>query len=248
MNKPLIAIIATALMLITPSSSNAQGIPVYDASGYAQLIAQLDAMADDYANQIDQLEEAVRQADAITGTRNMGDVANGVFEQQLRQYLPNTWQDTLNMINGAPIPNGALGTQNIYSNLYNEFDPLSGATIMASDPSGQVAKAIDRRTGTTYAAIAASEQAYNNIPVRMQTYESLLNELNNSDDLKASVDLNARIAAENGILMNEIMRLNAIQIQQNSSIDNTQLMENRRAATFNQYDPDLARQAIEFPD
>lgn len=43
-------------------------------------------MADDYANQIDQLEEAVRQADAITGTRNMGDVANGVFEQQLRQY------------------------------------------------------------------------------------------------------------------------------------------------------------------
>ena len=248
MNKPLIAIIATALMLITPSSSNAQGIPVYDASGYAQLIAQLDAMADDYANQIDQLEEAVRQADAITGTRNMGDVANGVFEQQLRQYLPNTWKDTLNMINGAPIPNGALGTQNIYSNLYSEFDPLSGATIMASDPSGQVAKAIDRRTGTTYAAIAASEQAYNNIPARMQTYESLLNELNNSDDLKASVDLNARIAAENGILMNEIMRLNAIQIQQNSSIDNTQLMENRRAATFNQYDPDLARQAIEFPD
>ena len=152
------------------------------------------------------------------------------------------------MINGAPIPNGALGTQNIYSNLYSEFDPLSGATIMASDPSGQVAKAIDRRTGTTYAAIAASEQAYNNIPVRMQTYESLLSELNNSDDLKASVDLNARIAAENGILMNEIMRLNAIQIQQNSSIDNTQLMENRRAATFNQYDPDLARQAIEFPD
>ena len=54
----------------------------------------------------------------------MGDVANGVFEQQLRQYLPNTWQDTLNMINGAPIPNGALGTQNIYSNLYSEFDPL----------------------------------------------------------------------------------------------------------------------------
>jgi hypothetical protein len=82
----------------------------------------------------------------------------------------------------------------------------------------------------------------------MQTYESLLSELNNSDDLKASVDLNARIAAENGILMNEIMRLNAIQIQQNSSIDNTQLMENRRAATFNQYDPELARQAIEFPD
>lgn len=248
MNKTFLGIIAFKLLLFTPFQTKAQGIPVYDASGYIQLIAQLDAMADDYANQINQLQEAVRQADAITGSRNMGSVANGVFEQQLRQYLPNTWQDTLNMINGAAIPSGALGTQNIYSDLFNEYAPLSGATIMASDPSGQVAKAIDRRTGTTYAAIAASEQAYNNIPVRMQTYESLLDELNNSDDLKASVDLNARIAAENGILMNEIMRLNAIQIQQNSSIDNTQLMENRRAATFNQYDPDLARQAIQFPD
>ena len=248
MKLKIFALTAMVATLLTTTQAKAQGMPVYDAAGFIQLMAQLDAMADDYANQIGQLEEAVRQADAITGTRNMGDVANGVFEQQLRQYLPNTWQDTLNMINGAPIPNGALGTQNIYSDLYNEFDPLSGATIMASDPSGQVAKAIDRRTGTTYAAIAASEQAYNNIPVRMQTYESLLSELNNSDDLKASVDLNARIAAENGILMNEIMRLNAIQIQQNSSIDNTQLMENRRAATFNQYDPDLARQAIQFPD
>jgi hypothetical protein len=74
------------LALFASTPSKAQGIPVYDASGYTQLIAQLDAMADDYANQIDQLEEAVRQADAITGTRNMGDVANGVFEQQLRQY------------------------------------------------------------------------------------------------------------------------------------------------------------------
>ena len=248
MNKYIIIAILFTLMVFSPYPSKAQGIPVYDASGFTQLIAQLDAMADDYANQIDQLEEAVRQADAITGTRNMGDVANGVFEQQLRQYLPNTWQDTLNMINGALIPNGALGTQNIYSDLYNEYDPLSGATIMASDSTGQLARAIDRRTGTTYAAIAASEQAYNNIPVRMQTYESLLSELNNSDDLKASVDLNARISAENGILMNEIMRLNAIQIQQNSSIDNMQLMENRRAATFNQYDPDLARQAIQFPE
>ena len=57
MNKFLIAGIATTLMFLTSTHSKAQGIPVYDASGYAQLIAQLDAMADDYANQIDQLEE-----------------------------------------------------------------------------------------------------------------------------------------------------------------------------------------------
>ena len=54
--------------------------------------------------------------------------------------------------------------------------------------------------------MAASEQAYNNIAARIQTYETLLNELNNTTDLKASVDLQARISAENGMILTELMR------------------------------------------
>lgn len=236
---------AFAIIGLGPSIACAQGIPVYDAAGFAQLISQIDAMAEDYQKQLEQLEQAVRQADAMTGPRNIGNVANGVFEQQLREYLPNTWQDTLNMINSGTIPNGALGTKNIYQNLYSDFSPASGADLLPSDPTNPLIKAIDRRTSTTYAAISASEQAYNNIPVRMNTYQTLLTALNESDDLKASVDLQARIAAENGIVMNELMRLNAIQIQQNASLDNETLMHQRRARSFNIYDPDLARKAME---
>lgn len=243
-----IFMLSAAIFVSQLGSASAQGIPVYDASSFAQLIAQVDAMADDYQKQIEQLEEAVRQSNAITGTRNMGDVANGLLEQQLREYLPNTWQDTMNIINSGNVPNGALGTQSIYNDLFNEYSPLSGADLMPSDPTSNVAKAIDRRTGTTYAAMSASEQAYNNIPVRMQTIDTLLNELNNSDDLKTSVDLQARIAAENGIALNELMRLNAIRIQQNASVENEALMNSRRASSFNVYDPALARQAMELPN
>ncbi|MEM7621211.1 MAG: type IV secretion system protein [Pseudomonadota bacterium] len=243
-----ILMLSAAIFVSQLGNASAQGIPVYDASSFAQLIAQVDAMADDYQKQIEQLEEAVRQSNAITGTRNMGDVANGLLEQQLREYLPNTWQDTMNIINSGNVPNGALGTQSIYNDLFSEYSPLSGADLMPSDPTSNVAKAIDRRTGTTYAAMSASEQAYNNIPVRMQTMDTLLNELNNSDDLKTSVDLQARIAAENGIALNELMRLNAIRIQQNASVENEALMNSRRASSFNVYDPTLARQAMELPN
>jgi len=242
-----LVILSAAIMFAHISTAKAQGIPVYDASSFAQLIAQIDAMADDYQKQLEQLEEAVRQSNAMTGSRNMGDVANGHLEQQLREYLPNTWQDTMNIINSGNVPNGALGTKSIYNDLYNDFSPLSGAELIPSDPTSNVAKAIDRRTGTTYAALSASEQAYNNVPVRMQTYNTLLNELNNSDDLKSSVDLQARIAAENGIALNELMRLNAIRIQQDASIDNETLMNSRRASSFNVYDPALARAAMELP-
>lgn len=243
-----LSILSAAIMFLQSADAKAQGIPVYDASSFAQLIAQVDAMADDYQKQLEQLEEAVRQSNAITGSRNMGDVANGLLEQQLREYLPNTWQDTMNIINSGNIPTGALGTQSIYNDLYNDYSPLSGADLMPSDPTSNVAKAIDRRTGTTYAALSASEQAYNNVPVRMQTYNTLLNELNNSDDLKTSVDLQARISAENGVALNELMRLNAIRIQQDASIDNETLMNSRRASSFNVYDPALARAAMELPN
>ena len=240
-----LVILSAAIMFLQNTDAKAQGIPVYDASSFAQLIAQVDAMADDYQKQLEQLEEAVRQSNAITGSRNMGDVANGLLEQQLREYLPNTWQDTMNIINSGNVPTGALGTQSIYNDLYNDYSPLSGADLMPSDPTSNVAKAMDRRTGTTYAALSASEQAYNNVPVRMQTYNTLLNELNNSDDLKTSVDLQARIAAENGVALNELMRLNAIRIQQDASIDNEALMQQRRASSFNKYDPALAKASME---
>jgi type IV secretion system protein VirB5 len=243
-----LVILSAAIIFLQSADAKAQGIPVYDASSFAQLIAQIDAMADDYQKQLEQLDEAVRQSNAMTGSRNMGDVANGLLEQQLREYLPNTWQDTMNIINSGNVPNGALGTQSIYNDLYNDFSPLSGADLMPSDPTSNVAKAIDRRTGTTYAALSASEQAYNNVPVRMQTYNTLLSELSNSDDLKTSVDLQARIAAENGVALNELMRLNAIRIQQDASIDNETLMNSRRASSFNVYDPALARAAMELPN
>lgn len=235
------------IFYFVPTSVNAQGIPVYDATSFAQLVTQLDQMAQDYQNQIEQLDEAFKQTEAITGTRNAGGIVNGLLEQQLREYLPNTWEDTMNIINAPSLPSGALGTQSIYHDLYTTYAPITGAEFMESDPSGVVAQSLDRRTGTTYAAMAASEQAYNNIGARIQIYEQLLNELNNSQDLKASVDLQARIAAENGMILSEVMRLNAIQMQQKAAQDNEILTDYRRSTTANQYDAERAKEAMELP-
>jgi type IV secretion system protein VirB5 len=245
--KKLCSIAFIAIIGFTTPEAMAQGIPVYDASSFAQFVTQLDKMSQDYQKQLEQLDEAMKQTEAITGSRNAGDLVNGVLEQQLREYLPNTWQDTMNIINATGLPSGALGTQSIYNDLYTTYNPIPGAEFMESDPSGPVARSIDRRTGTTYAAMAASEQAYNNINDRIQIYEQLLTELNNSQDLKASVDLQARITAENGMILSELMRLNAIQMQQKASEDNEILTDYRRSSVANQYDATLARKAMELP-
>ena len=232
--------------LILPLPAHAQGIPVYDASSFAQMLTQIDAMAQDYQKQLEQLDEAIKQREAITGPRNAGDLVNGIFEQQLREYLPNTWEDTLNIINANSLPAGASSTRGIYTDLINTYDPITGAETYTSDPTGSLSQALDRRTNTAYASMAASEQAYNNINERIEIYETLLNELNNTEDLKSSVDLQARISAENGMILSELMRLNAIQMQQRASEENEFLVNRRRAAIANRYDPQKAGQAMQL--
>ena len=236
------------LMLCINLEVKAQGIPVIDTASIAQLVIQLDAMAQDYQSQLDQLDEAIRQSNALTGARNAGDLLNGALERELREITPNTWQETLNMINANSLPNGANETQGIFTNLVNTYDPITGADAYSSDPNGPLSQSLDRRTNTTYAAMAASEQAFNNIGQRVQIYESLLSELNNTQDLKATADLQARISVENGLLMNELIRLNAISIQQKAAFENDDLSNLRRAATANQYDPAVAGQAMQLPN
>ena len=239
----LFIFIFTLISCLSSSIATAQ-TPVFDAAGSARLLQQIDAMAKDYQKQLDQLDELNKQRLAITGTRNAGDLVNGALEQKLRQYLPHTWEDTLHMMDAGTLPSGSDATADIYTGLLQTYDPVQGPKVFASDPNGALSKAMDRRTQTAYAAMAASEQAYNNLAGRIQIYETLLGELNNTQDLKASIDLQARISAENGLILSELMRLNAIQIQQRGALENQELSRQKRAATANRYDPQKAGQAM----
>ena len=130
--------------------------------------------------------------------------------------------------------------------MINTYDPLSGAEAYELDPNGPFAQAMDRKTASTYASMAASEQAYNNINDRIQIYESLLSELNNTQDLKASADLQARIMAENGMLLTELMRLNAIQMQERSAIENERIANIKRTNAANQYNAEDAKNSVKL--
>ena len=246
--KNILSFTALMIAVFAPLPAQAQGIPVYDAAGYAQMLSELEQMTQDYQKQIEQLSEAIKQTNALTGSRGMGALANGNLESDLRRYLPNTWQETMNMMNVSGLSGAGLSTQSAYNDLHEIYQPLKGEEAIPTDPSGATAHALDRRTGTTFAAIAAGEQAFNSIPRRMETYETLLTELDNSQDLKGSIDLLARISAENGFILNEMMRLNAIQIQQRAARDNQELNSYKRSHTANQYNPDTARDAFKLEE
>lgn len=241
-------IFLTILLTGSSSASYASGIPVYDASGYTQMIAQLNQMSKNYQKQVEQLEESIRQTSAMTGTRNMGSLANSGVEEDLRRYLPNTWKETLNMMNANNLGASALGTRSIYSDLLNTYKPMSGASIMTSEPNGITSKSFDLQNQTTFAAMAAGEQSYNNTAHQTKTYEHLLDELNKTTDLKSSIDLQSRISAENGIVLNELVRLKSIEIGQRSAESTSSLTSTARASTANKFIPDATENIFTNPE
>lgn len=244
-SREIIAVFCLAIVTVS-GPAKAKTLPVYDASNFAQMVAQIDAMAEAYQKQIEQLDEAIKQREALTGARNTGDLFNSQLEHQLRTYLPNTWEETLNLINATGLPNGALGTQDIFKDLKDTYDPMTGSAIYSSDPSGPLSQAYDRKLMTTYAALSASEQAFNNISDRIQIYEGLLENLNDSEDLKSSLDLQARITAENGLLLSELVRMNAMMIQQNASAHNESLVSRQRAEKAHTFDAQKAGEAMQL--
>ncbi len=242
--KKLILTTAIALCFL-PSHSKAQGIPVYDNASVLQAIAQIEQMARDYELQLRQIDQALANYNAITGGRDIGTLHNSSAEQDLRRALPPDLQELIGLNNATNLGAAGLETQGIYNDILTTYQPATGADLIPSDPNGSLAGAYDRHSNTTYAAMAASETAYNNAADRLAGYEEMLQKLNTTTDLKESVDLLARITAENGILLNELMQMQSLQMQLNSTRQGSDLTTLQRANKAYNYDPAIAAETFD---
>ena len=245
LRKILLTLAVSAACLISPNTTKAGGIPVIDGVAITHAITQLNEMAKDYQTQLDQLDQALNTYNSLTGGRDIGDLLNSSADQDLRRALPADLQDMIGLNNANGLGSAGLQTQGIYGDLLTNYNPISGAELFTNDPTGTLATAHDRYKDTTYAALAASESSYNNATKRLAGYEALLTELNTSPDLKSSVDLLARISVENGILMNELMKMQALQMQLNGAAQNKIITDTRRINTASTYDTTAATQAFQ---
>ena len=241
MTKLLTLLLIAGIALAASPSYGGGGIPVIDVANLAKMAKemavmqkQLDQMTESYTKQLEQLEQAVQQTQSITGPRNMGNLLNGAEETQMRHYVPDDMDDLIG--GGQNIP-GASAIPQEFTTLKKEYHPLSPEDFGDDDATLPANAAYMERSDTDYAAIATSEAAYRNAANRMKGYEAMLKELNETQDVKASVDLLARISAENGIIMNEVMRLQALQMRQAASADNHSLTGHRGVYDANQYLP-----------
>ena len=73
--------------------------------------------------------------------------------------------------------------------------------------------------------MAIAETSYGSTQTRMAHYETFMGQIEAADNVKSIADLSARIAAENGTSLAELIRLQSVQLQQAGAIEAQQLVD-----------------------
>lgn len=169
-------------------------IPVVDAGAIAQLVSQVE-------NLHAQLEQAQEAFTAMTGGRGMEQLLEGL----VRNYLPADW---------AAIE-GALDLASDTGELAREIRNLaaSNAVLTAqhlatlSDMERQQVEAARRSVALLQ---VMARDALEVTSARFDSIQDLIDTIPDAEDQKGILDLQARIAAEQGMLQNESTKLDIL--------------------------------------
>jgi type IV secretion system protein VirB5 len=179
-------------MLFYTTTPYATGIPVFDAAGVAQALETVAQLKQ-------QLSTLQQQYNALTGTRNLGDILNN---PALRQYLPDDWANVYDKVKSGK-----------YQGITGAATAIKDAEkLYSNDPNQQ------RVYDTMASNKAMTQEAYKNTMSRLDNIQSLMSQINAAQDTKAAADLQNRLSSENAMIQNEQTRLNLMfQLQQAES-------------------------------
>ena len=178
--------------------------------GYVAVIKQLNA---DY-QQIDQnaqaIKHAFKQVESMVGSRGMSLLANNETYKAHRRSLSFESRWVLDRLSDGQLPEnkkdlaqGLMGLLKVYS-LHLESEGLSGEETKNINQGY-------RQRATTAAALAGgtAQQASKQSVRTVETIEEFIDQIDSTSDIKASSDLQNRILAENGLLINQLLSLKA---------------------------------------
>lgn len=195
-----VALSAVVLIACAPSA-HAQWA-VIDVGAIAQLIQQVATMEQQLSTAKDQLTQAHDQFNSMTGGRGMESLLSGVN----RNYLPANWSQLEGVLRGAAGAYGALNAS--LAALVEANSVLTQADVAQLSPNERENLEAARRS--TALLQATSREALAVTSQRFASIQSLISAISGAQDQKAILDLQARIAAEQGMLQNEQTKLDTL--------------------------------------
>jgi type IV secretion system protein VirB5 len=191
-------VLVGVLSLLSVRPAHAQ-FAVIDVASLAQLIQEYETLQQELSTAQTTLSQAQSAYAAITGNRGMQNLLSGT----VRNYLPADWTQLSQVMTGSSSTYPALAAS--VSGIVNANAVLSPTQIAGLSPSEQAQLSAARQNPALLAATARS--ALSNASNRFAELQQLVNAIGSAADEKASLDLTARITAEQGMLQNEATKL-----------------------------------------
>jgi len=233
------ALVLAGLLLVAASSpAAAQGIPVEDTLAKLEIIAVAGALADIYARQNDELTEARRVMRSVTRALGLGTLHQTPQLAAMRRRLPVLMYDLRRLQDLAADPD-LVQALTVHRRITDRYGLLEPTAYEPTDPTAPYALAWADDRNAQLAAATSAEVVYQNVDDREDLYEELMTELDTGEDLKMSVDILARLTAENGRLLMELIRLQSSTTQAAATsqlAQQTQAAKVRRMAEYEDLD------------
>jgi type IV secretion system protein VirB5 len=188
LNHTKITFSAIVLMLGFVGTASA-GMPVFDASNFAQAIQQVTTAAQQLEQLRQQYATLQQEYQSISGIRSMGDLVNN---SALRKYLPDDYQQIL---------------QGGYSAAQSIRDSSRVSGFSNTNPETATSKAFEKSGMQASINEAVAEDGYKQASRRFDDIQTLLDKINTAPDQKSILDLQARIQVEQVMQQNEATKL-----------------------------------------
>lgn len=191
--------VAVSLVLI--SSQALAQIPVTDGAAIKTSVQQqVETMAKwklQYDQMVSQIDQMKQEYQSITGVRGLGDVLNN---PALRDYLPDDWQGVYDSVKSG----GYAGLSGRAGQVYND-NKIYDICVNHTNEQSRISCEAQAVKGAQDKAFALD--AYDKAKERLGQIDSLMQEINRTQDPKSIAELQGRIAAEQALIQNEQTKL-----------------------------------------
>jgi type IV secretion system protein VirB5 len=219
MRKIYIAILLVFLMVINKTAYS--GIPTVDLVNFTtNMMAYLEEIESamrqvkQLENQIKQIENADDMLASLKGARNLAGLLNSDAFKSMRRDLPSDPLDVIEQLSNGNLSSALTGSyKDILEDVIELYDVINSDEddVIDIEDIKERKEQLDKRNiavqsnalVTSYAAVKVSS-------VNLATAEKLIDQIDQTEDLKSSLDLNSRIMGEILIQMNQLIKMQGV--------------------------------------
>ena len=198
MNTRILVSSAVLVCLLAAPAARAQ-VAVIDIGAITQLLAEVELLENQLTTARAHLAQAQMEFASMTGGRGMERLLSGAP----RNYLPTSWADLQAVMQGGGGQFGGLAGGISATLAVNAILSDQALALLPAD----VRQRIEERRLLTALQQNLTRQALLTTSNRFEALQQLIDAIPAAQDQKAVLDLQARVAAENAMLLNEHSKL-----------------------------------------